>query len=350
MMASLRSLQAVCVVVSVMLWLFASISNAFVDSVAPLPQFSSPNAFVRVSRRQRAHILKERPFQSKEEIAYCFTNKRSPSRPTSPCSTALKGTPLSAVDVRGIIGRSVTRVGAPLLRELTELTPARTALIGASFIVGFALGRVRPFWKRYQSVMDIPLSRFGPSAPALRGRAVSVTDGDTIRFLHRPTWLHPMEVNGAKKKQHGKSRTRRGAKKKKERMSDVTLAIRLCSIDTPETAKFGKSGQPFGVEAKEHLKGLLSEKTVKVRLLHRDQYGRAVGEVYTGRWPLRRYADEEMLKAGLAEVYQGSGAVYGPRGKEDYLEMESMAKKKKIGIWSLEKRESAAEYKRRTKQ
>ena len=61
------------------------------------------------------------------------------------------------------------------------------------------------------------------------------------------------------------------------------------------------------------------------------------------------HSDEHMLQAGLAEVYQGGGAVYGPRGKDAYLEMQQTARQEKVGIWSQgRKRESAAAYKART--
>ena len=66
-------------------------------------------------------------------------------------------------------------------------------------------------------------------------------------------------------------------------------------------------------------------------------------------WLWSSYLDEEMLKAGLAEVYQGSGAVYGRKGKDGYMKIMEKAKSKGIGIWSDPDRESAAEYKRRTK-
>ena len=56
-----------------------------------------------------------------------------------------------------------------------------------------------------------------------------------------------------------------------------------------------------------------------------------------------------MLKAGMAEVYLGSGAVYGRLGKEAYIKLMEKAKAKGIGIWSDPNRETAAEYKRRTK-
>jgi endonuclease YncB( thermonuclease family) len=56
-----------------------------------------------------------------------------------------------------------------------------------------------------------------------------------------------------------------------------------------------------------------------------------------------------MLKAGLAEVYLGSGAVYGHRGKEAYLALQEKAESSKKGVWSQKNRESAAEFKARTK-
>lgn len=95
---------------------------------------------------------------------------------------------------------------------------------------------------------------------------------------------------------------------------------------------------------------MLENKNVKVRLLQADQYGRGVGEVFVkGALNQKLHVDEEMLKAGFAEVYLGGGAVYGPLGKDGYLALEKEAQKKKQGIWSQKKRETAAEYKRRTK-
>lgn len=230
------------------------------------------------------------------------------------------------VDVLGYLGHII-------LQEIKQLTPVQTILVAATFFIGFRLGRIQPFWKRITDVLDIPSGYFGPTARILKGRAVSITDGDTIRFLHVPTWFHPNKIN----------------KSKKEKLSTTCLPIRLCTFDTPETAKFGKPGQLFGDDAKAYLTQLLENKVVKLRLLSKDQYGRAVAQVYTGRWPARKFVDEQMLKAGLGEVYQGMGAVYGPLGLKIYLDMEQKAKKKKIGIWSQKNRESAADFKKRTK-
>ena len=228
-----------------------------------------------------------------------------------------------------------------VFREINTLTFHQKLFFVATFTFGFYMGRLRPFWKRFTDVNEIPNSLFGQGAPSLPGRVVSVSDGDTIRFLHKPTIFHPDALR----------------KDKGEKASATALPIRLCTIDTPETKKFGKSGQPFGEEAKEYLKSMLENKTVRIRLLQKDQYGRAVAEVFTSKFPrplasipmLRKYMDAQMLKNGYAEVYLGGGAVYGPLGKEKYLALQEKAKAAKIGIWSVKNRESAAEYKKRTK-
>ena len=169
----------------------------------------------------------------------------------------------------------------------------------ASFLLGLKIGRSGPGrFRRFTDLASVPSAYVGPDAPLLRGRVVSVSDGDTVRFYHAPSRLfHSSTLDTSQK------------------MSDQALAIRLCTIDTPETAKFGKDGQPFGEEAKNYLKEMVDQKMVHIRLLTKDQYGRGVAELRTGRWPFRTYTDEQMLQAGLAEVYQGGGAVYGHRGK-----------------------------------
>eukprot|EP00550_Attheya_septentrionalis_P008064 CAMPEP_0198296188 /NCGR_PEP_ID=MMETSP1449-20131203/31389_1 /TAXON_ID=420275 /ORGANISM="Attheya septentrionalis, Strain CCMP2084" /LENGTH=261 /DNA_ID=CAMNT_0043996725 /DNA_START=36 /DNA_END=821 /DNA_ORIENTATION=+ len=220
------------------------------------------------------------------------------------------------------------------IKELIDFNSGQLALIGIGcatcFAIGFKSGRMRPSWQRITSVNDIPAELIGPKAPSLRGKVVSVSDGDTLRFLHTPTIFHSSKVPSDKK------------------MSEVALPVRLCTIDTPEVAKFGKPGQPYGDEAKAHLQSMVLNKTITVKLLQKDQYGRVVGQVSTGRF-FPKYADEKMLNAGLAEVYLGGGAVYGIRGKDAYLAMQDKAMSKKTGMWSQKNRESAAEFKARMK-
>jgi micrococcal nuclease len=228
------------------------------------------------------------------------------------------------------------------LLEIQQLTTTQTAFVvsavGLSFLLGVGVGRLPPIARRFATVADIPASYWKRRTPTtLRGRCVSVSDGDTIRVWHTPTLFHGSRCNES------------------EKLSECTLAIRICTVDTPETAKFGKPGQPFGKEARDFLSGLLQDQMVTCRLLQKDQYGRAVAEVSTRQswlqlpWRRRTYADQELLRAGLAQVYVGSGAVYGHLGVDYYLKLQQSARQLNIGIWSDAHHESAAAYKARTK-
>jgi endonuclease YncB( thermonuclease family) len=202
--------------------------------------------------------------------------------------------------------------------------------------VGLRLGRVRPFWRRFATAADVPADAIGAAAKPLLGRVVSVSDGDTLRLLHTPTWLHS-------------SRLGAGAK-----LSESTLQVRLCTVDAPEVAKFGKPGQPFGEAAKAFVERRVLGRIVRARVLSKDQYGRVVAQVERLApwwWPFRAaHLDEQLLRAGLAEVYRGGGAVYGPLGKARYLELEAGAKSARVGQWAQGgKVESAAEFKARSK-
>jgi endonuclease YncB( thermonuclease family) len=204
------------------------------------------------------------------------------------------------------------------------------------------------FPRVYRNIREIPSDLFQKkdNGAWLRGRVLSVSDGDTIRWYHAPTRWHS-------------SRIHNNNDNKPEKLSDVTIPIRICTIDTPETAKFGNPGQPYGDVAHNHLSQLLRGKIAYVRFLSMDQYGRAVAEVKTRKmfWSLpffwsMSYADEYMLKAGLAEVYNGSGAVYGHKGKDYYVQLQTKAQNSKMGMWKQdprEPRESASQYKARIK-
>lgn len=106
-----------------------------------------------------------------------------------------------------------------------SMTTAQKILTVAVFVSGYLVGRVPPFWERYTAVSDIPSRFFGAEAPILKGRAVSVADGDTIRFYHVPTMFHRKKL------------------RKGQKLSEVAIPVRICTIDAPETAKFGKAGQ-----------------------------------------------------------------------------------------------------------
>ncbi|DBA00599.1 TPA: hypothetical protein N0F65_007728 [Lagenidium giganteum] len=210
-----------------------------------------------------------------------------------------------------------------------QSVPPETQVLGA-FVAGVCVGllipRLRQPFRRFSTVDDIPMSYFQQERK-IDAVAVNFSDGDTFRVRHLPFWRGPGSVKG--------------------KLSEHTLQIRLAGVDTPETAKFGNPGQPFGEEAKKWLSTAIEGRRLTLTLLHKDQYSRAVCMVHYGRWPFRKNASEELLKAGLGNIYRQAGAVYGGR-LEVFEKLEQHAQKKKIGIWSQGKKyESSSDYKAR---
>jgi len=121
---------------------------------------------------------------------------------------------------------------------------------------------------------------------ALKGKVVSIADGDTLTVLAGTT-------------QH---------------------KIRLHGIDCPERK------QPFGARAKELTGALAFGKIVSVEVVDRDRYGRSVGIVTL---PDGTIVNHALLKAGLAWWYRK----YAPNDKT-LAKLEATAKKSRIGLWS----------------
>jgi|SRR5690242_6524650 len=82
------------------------------------------------------------------------------------------------------------------------------------------------------------------------------------------------------------------------------------------------------------LTDLVLNRRVRVQLYRRDQYDRVVAQVYVRKWFLKKDVGLEMLKAGLATVYEAkSGAEFGTSEKQ-YRVAEEQAKERNIGMWS----------------
>jgi hypothetical protein len=122
--------------------------------------------------------------------------------------------------------RPVVRLFALPLSTLN----AQQRFVFVSLVLGsFLLGRLTVLHhyalNRVTSLQELSPRHFGPCGTVWRGRVVGVTDGDTFRFLHQPTPWHPDRLHEG------------------EKLSNTTLPVRIATIDTPETAKFGKPGQ-----------------------------------------------------------------------------------------------------------
>lgn len=125
-------------------------------------------------------------------------------------------------------------------------------------------------------------------------------------------------------------------------MGGDKISIRLAGVDAPEGAHFGKPAQPYSAEALEFLRSYILGKRVRAFVYRRDQYERAVATVFVRKPPffLRKDVSMELLKRGLAVVYDAKrGAEFGgPLMEDKYRTMEYLAKKKKLGIWSYERK------------
>ncbi|OWA35521.1 hypothetical protein B9G55_12875 [Saccharibacillus sp. O16] len=107
--------------------------------------------------------------------------------------------------------------------------------------------------------------------------------------------------------------------------------VRMLLIDTPETKKEGTPVQPFGPEASDYTKKLLTGREIELQFDKepRDQYDRMLAYVYLNG----ELVNEKLLEQGLARV-----VVYQPNEKyvKAFREIQAQAKGKKLGVWSIE--------------
>jgi endonuclease YncB( thermonuclease family) len=138
------------------------------------------------------------------------------------------------------------------------------------------------------------------------------------------------------------------------------MSLRIYGVDCPELAKTkSQVSQPFAEQAKQFTADLCLHKVVRITLIRKDQYGRAVCVIETMptlalcSWIPgcgRKDVSLELARAGLAELYTGGGAEYFSRRPQLEVAMERATKQKR-GIWSLPaNRVSAADHKRLAKQ
>lgn len=125
----------------------------------------------------------------------------------------------------------------------------------------------------------------------LRGKVVSVADGDTITILTPDRQQHKIRFNG---------------------------------IDAPE------SSQDFGQVSKKNLAGLVFGKDVVVLWSKRDKYGRIIGTVMLG--PVN--VNLEQLKAGLAWYYRQYAGDVPAGNRAAYERAEAEARAAKRGLWA----------------
>lgn len=116
-------------------------------------------------------------------------------------------------------------------------------------------------------------------------------------------------------------------------ITDEGEKVRLLDINTPETSKKGKTGQPYSQKAKEKIASLLEGQniTLKKGATNKDRYGRTLAHVYTntGVW-----VNKVLVEEGLAHVYSfPDNRLFAAK----LLPVEDKARTEKRGIWSLKR-------------
>ena len=92
---------------------------------------------------------------------------------------------------------------------------------------------------------------------------------------------------------------------------------------------------------------MILNKRVRAYIYRRDQYDRVVAKVFvrTGLWRRRRDVGYEMLKRGLATLYEAKNEQYSEFGnsKDEYEKAQQRAKERKAGIWGGKEHKGAWE-------
>ncbi|CAR30225.1 putative endonuclease LCL3 [Lachancea thermotolerans] len=242
-----------------------------------------------------------------------------------------------------------------------------SAALTGSILTSYAL--FNRYLKQYTRVTQIPLSAFRKNW--LYGKVTSVGDGDNFHLFHTPGgilggwgWARSApkldKVNNKRSDSLKRLFFPRFLRRQKEqekfqslnvpfkgRRNLPTLSIRLCGVDAPERAHFGNAAQPFSEEALIWLRHTLIGKFVWIKPLSLDQYGRCVAKVKFWSWTGWKNVSLEMVKNGIAVVYEGKTGAEFDDERDIYIFHEQVARKERRGLWSLKKFETPGNYKKR---
>jgi endonuclease YncB( thermonuclease family) len=252
---------------------------------------------------------------------------------------------------------ATTRISEKLPSSPTTLLPNFTSetlfwCIGTAAAVYGGRKGYKRFARRTPSMLHLAPKDF--RSRSFYGMVTRVGDGDNFHFFHTPLGrLAGWRWAWRRKPEDIVARAVKGKGKE-------TIHIRVAGIDAPEMAHFGREEQPYAKEALSWLRSELNGKCVRVYPYRPDQYQRVVAGVYYYRWGFwKTDLSLQMLKRGLASVYEAKfGSEFG--GKEElYKTTEAKAKKRQLGMWKepglMEKliggaggkRETPREYKTR---
>ena len=163
--------------------------------------------------------------------------------------------------------------------------------------------RVGPCLSRYSGLLALGLMFFGATCLAASesysAKVTRVSDGDTL-------WVQPI-LGGAPRK------------------------LRLHGVDAPEICQSG------GVAAREALRALVDQRTLRVRVKFQDDYGRGLAQIEVDGQDVA----EKMVLAGQAWSYRWR------RSPGPYARQEARARQAKAGLFAAPAPEPPADFRRR---
>lgn len=130
-------------------------------------------------------------------------------------------------------------------------------------------------------------------------------------------------------------------------LDNKKTTVRFLAIDTPETVHPTKGEQPFGKEASNYTcDKVKNAKKLEIEYdegsTKTDKYNRALGWVFIDDTLLQK----DLVSLGYAKV----AYLYGDyKYTEDLKKEESIAKSKKLGVWSLEEETTTKKIEKTTK-
>lgn len=209
-------------------------------------------------------------------------------------------------------------------------------LVDVGVCIGIFGGFVflKPYLSRIPNARSVPQYVF--RRKPLLGKVVSVGDGDNFHFFHTPGgylagwgWLRKVPNTSARKPK------------------GETIHVRLCGIDAPERAHFGRPAQPDSEKALKWLKNYILGRRVKILPLSRDQYDRIVAEVRVRKFTGLKNVSEEMLRSGWAVVYESKTGAEFNGNIRLFQSLEKESRRKRRGIFRSGLRiQTPGEYKR----
>jgi micrococcal nuclease len=149
-----------------------------------------------------------------------------------------------------------------------------------------------------QAARQQPIPKSNVLPTVLKAEVIGIQDGDTIelKFIY--------------------------TNRKAGRRSGLPLRIRFLHVNSPER------GRPYYKIAKQFTSDKCFRKKVQIRHAGNfDKYGRLLGEVVLSDG---KTLNKELVKNGLAVHYKKYSS------STEYANLETNAKKRKVGIWSLD--------------